>query len=47
MFSYSGCSLKFELNFDLRSHFCQKCMPLGERYGKIFWCIFLIYYLPS
>jgi surface protein len=36
MFSYSGCSLKFELNFDLRGHFCQKCMPLVEISGKRF-----------
>jgi hypothetical protein len=36
MFLYSGCPLKFELNFDLKGHFCQRCTPLGERYGKIF-----------
>jgi hypothetical protein len=39
MFSYSGCPLKFELNFDLKGHICQKCMPLRDTLGKFVGCI--------
>jgi surface protein len=34
IFSYSGCPLKFELNFDLKGHFCQKCTIFGETSGR-------------
>ena len=39
MFYGSGCPIKFNPSLDLKGHFCQKCIFLEEKSGKIPSCI--------